>query len=155
MQMEKAMTTTQTMRETATDHRNESYDEEGARSRRALWGGRMTSGLAVAFLAFDGAFKLIGADEAIQASAQLGWTAEQLPVLGVIQLLCLGLYLVPRTAILGAVLWTGYLGGAVATHLRVDSPLISHTLFPIYVAALLWVGLWLRDARLRAVLPLG
>jgi hypothetical protein len=71
-----------------------------------------------------------------------------------LQLACLVLYLVPRTSVLGAVLWTGYLGGAVATHVRVGNPLLSHTLFPIYVAALLWGGLWLRDQRVRSVLPL-
>jgi hypothetical protein len=64
---------------------------------------------------------------------------------------CLILYVIPRTAPLGAVLWTGYLGGAIATHLRLDNPLFSHTLFPIYVAALLWGGLYLRDARVRAL----
>jgi len=71
----------------------------------------------------------------------------------VIELVCLALYLVPRTAVLGAVLWTGYLGGAVATHVRIGSPLFSHVLFPLYVAALLWVGLWLRDRSLQALLP--
>lgn len=70
----------------------------------------------------------------------------------IIQGICLILYLVPRTAVLGAVLWTGYLGGAIATHVRVGSPLFSHVLFPIYVAAFLWIGLWLRDWRVRAML---
>ena len=73
--------------------------------------------------------------------------------LGIVQLVCLAFYLVPRTAVLGAVLWTGYLGGAVATHVRIGHPLFSHVLFPVYVAVLLWVGLWLRDERLRTVLP--
>ena len=72
--------------------------------------------------------------------------------LGILQLVLLALYLVPRTALLGAVLWTGYLGGAVATHVRVGNPLVSHVLFPVYVAALLWGGLWLRDRRTRALL---
>ena len=76
------------------------------------------------------------------------------PGLGLLQLALLALYLAPRTSILGAVLWTGYLGGAVATHVRVGSPLATHILFPIYVAALLWLGLWLRDARVRALVPL-
>jgi hypothetical protein len=65
---------------------------------------------------------------------------------------CLVVYLIPRTAVLGAILWTGYLGGAIATHVRVGNPLFSHLLFPVYVAALLWAGLWLRDERVRAVL---
>jgi len=73
--------------------------------------------------------------------------------IGIIQLICVVLYLVPRTAVLGALLLTGYLGGAVASQLRVGAPLLSHTLFPIYVAALLWGGLYLREPRLRALLP--
>jgi len=75
-------------------------------------------------------------------------------LIGAIELVCLALYLVPRTALLGAVVMTGYLGGAVATHVRIGSPLLSHTLFPIYVAAMLWAGLYLREPRLRALVPL-
>lgn len=71
-----------------------------------------------------------------------------------LQLILLVLYVVPRTSVLGALLWTGYLGGAVATHVRVGNPLFSHTLFPTYLATLLWLGLWLRDARVRSLLPL-
>ena len=79
---------------------------------------------------------------------------SRLDSLGVLQLLCLGLYLLPQTSVLGAVLWTGYLGGAVATHVRLGNPLFSHSLFPVYVGGLLWLGLWLRDVRVRQVLPL-
>jgi len=85
---------------------------------------------------------------------QLGFPEGVIVWLGLIQVACLVTYLVPRTAVLGAVLWTGYLGGAIATHVRVGSPLLTHTLFPIYVAAFLWLGLWLRDHRVRAILPL-
>ena len=91
---------------------------------------------------------------AVEATAQLGYPEGVILGLGVIELVCLIVYLVPSTAVLGAVLWTGYLGGAVATHVRVGNPLLSHTLFPIYVATFLWLGLWLRDQRLRSVLPL-
>lgn len=118
--------------------------------KRALWAGRVLSGLAVLFLAFDAVFKLTSSEAAASASAQLGWSATSIVQLGLIELVCLGVYLVPRSAIVGAVLWTGYLGGAIATHLRVGDPLLSHTLFPLYVAALLWGGLWLRDRRVRA-----
>ena len=121
-------------------------------SARARWAGRALSGLAVLFLTFDLSVKLFVSMEAVEATARLGWQARHMPILGVIQLACLALYLVPRTAVLGAVLWTGYLGGAVATHLRVDNPLLSHVLFPTYVAALLWGGLYLRDRRVRALL---
>lgn len=121
-------------------------------TRRALWAGRVLSGIAVLFLAVDAAVKLLVAPESVLATATLGWSADQLPALGLIQVTCLVLYLVPRTALLGAVLWTGYFGGAIATHLRVESPLFSHTLFPVYVAVLVWGGLYLRDGRLRAAL---
>ena len=115
-------------------------------ARRA---GLILTTLAVLFLVFDMGIKLLGAKEAVDGTAQLGWQPHHLPILGAIQLACLVLYLVPRTAPLGAVLWTGYLGGAVATHLRLDNPLFSHVLFPIYVAAFIWGGLYLRDARVR------
>lgn len=122
-----------------------------ARSTAARWTGRVLSGIAVLFLTFDFAIKLSGAKAAVDATAQIGWQPHHLPILGVIELVCLVLYLVPRTAPIGAVLWTGYLGGAIATHLRLDDPLFTHILFPIYVAALLWGGLYLRDARVRAL----
>ena len=75
--------------------------------------------------------------------------------LGVLELVCLALYLLPQTAVFGALLWTGYLGGAVASHVRIGNPMLTHVLFPIYVATLLWLGLWLRDARLNGRIPGG
>jgi hypothetical protein len=126
-----------------------------SRSRGTLWGGRIASGLAVLFLAFDAGFKLLAAEAAAKSGPDLGWSPDSIHTLGIIQLVCLVAYLVPRTQVLGALLWTGYLGGAVATHLRVDNPLFSHTLFPVYIATLLWLGLWLRDARLRVLLPVS
>src|SRR5262249_56181652 len=86
------------------------------------------------------------------ASAQIGWPAHLNPTLAVLIVICLALYLWPRTAVLGATLFTGYLGGAVAIHARIGDPLLTHTLFPVYVGGLLWVGLYLRDAGLRAFL---
>ena len=121
-------------------------------SARARWAGRVLTGIAVLFLTFDLGMKLAGVREAVEGTAQLGFQPHHLPILGLIQLACLIVYLVPRTAPLGAVLWTGYLGGAVATQLRVDNPLFSHVLFPIYVAAFIWGALYLRDARVRALL---
>ena len=123
-----------------------------ATSSRARWAGRILSGIAVLFLTFDTVIKLVASKQAVEGTVQLGWPAHHLPTLGVIEIVCLVLYLVPRTAPIGALLWTGYLGGAIATHLRLDNPLFSHILFPTYVAALLWGGLYLRDARVRAVL---
>lgn len=123
-------------------------------SRKALWTGRILSGIAVLFLGFDALGKLLQPPQVVEGTTTLGYSASVIVPLGVVQLACLLFYLVPRTAVLGAVLWTGYLGGAIATHVRVGDPLFTHTLFPIYVAALIWGGLWLRDQRLRAILPL-
>ena len=123
-------------------------------SAKVVWAGRIVSGVAIVFLAFDVSMKLLQPPAAVEGTAQLGYSTDVLVPLGVIQLVCLALYLLPRTAVLGAVLWTGYLGGAVATHVRVGNPLFSHTLFPVYVAVFLWMGLWLRDSRLRRLLPI-
>jgi hypothetical protein len=121
-------------------------------SRRTLWAGRIITGIAVAFLVFDTVIKLVGIKAAVEGTVLLGYTPDQLPIIGMLEVVCLVLYLIPRTAPLGAVLWTGYLGGAIATHFRLHNPLLTHIIFPIYVAALLWGGLYLRDARVRAVL---
>ena len=123
-----------------------------SRTSARIWTGRILSGLAVAFLAMDASMKLFGIKVAVEGTVTLGYPASVLFGLGVVQAICLALYLIPRTAVLGAVLWTGYLGGAIATHVRVENPLFTHVLFPIYVAALLWGGLWLRDSRVRGML---
>lgn len=121
-------------------------------STKARWAGRILSGLAIAFLTFDVAIKLAGAKPAVEGTVTLGYQPHHVLIIGVLGLVCLVLYAIPRTAPLGAVLWTGYLGGAIATQLRVDNPLFSHILFPVYIAALIWGGLYLRDARVRALL---
>ena len=90
----------------------------------------------------------------VEGTVQLGYPESVLLGLGIVLLTCTVLYMIPRTAILGAILLTGYLGGAIATHVRVGSPLFSHTLFPVYVALLIWGGLYLRDDRLRSLIPL-
>ena len=123
-------------------------------SSAARWAGRVLTGIPVAFMLFDATIKFSQFPEVAEASLRLGLPQHLHPVLGLIILGCLALYLWPRTAVLGATLFTGYLGGAVAIHLRVQDPLATHTLFPVYVGALLWAGLVLRDARVRAlVLP--
>ena len=121
-------------------------------SRRAVIAGRVVTGIIALLLAMDAGFKLLMAHAAAEASSQLGFTPDQVFVIGVIGAVCLVLYLIPRVAPLGAVLWTGYLGGAIVTHFRVDNPLLTHTLFPIFVATLIWGGLYLCDPRVRAVL---
>jgi hypothetical protein len=123
-----------------------------ARSAKRLWVGRLLSGFAALFLAMDASLKLFAVPEAVEGTVQLGWPASVLLPLGIIQAICLILYLVPRTAIIGAVLWTGYLGGAIATHVRIGNPWFTHILFPIYVAVFLWGGLYLRDRRVSVLL---
>jgi hypothetical protein len=117
------------------------------------WGGVILSGLPVLFLLFDSVIKLVKTQPVIDAMRQLGYPDATARPLGLVLLACVILYVVPRTAALGAILLTGYLGGAIATHVRVEDPLFSHTLFPVYVAALVWGGLYLRDPRVRALAP--
>lgn len=123
-------------------------------SKAATWVGRAASYLALAFLLFDATGKVFRVAPAVQGTSELGYPTDVIVPLGIVQLACWALYAIPRTSVLGALLWTGYLGGAIATHVRVENPLFSHVLFPTYIALLLWGGLWLRDARLRALLPL-
>lgn len=124
-------------------------------SRKAgLWTGRTLSSLAVLFLLFDSAGKLLQVQPVIDGTLELGYPRDSVFRLGVILFTCVLAYVIPRTSVLGALLLTGYLGGAVATHVRVENPLLSHVLFPTYVAALVWGGLILRDPRLRGFLPM-
>jgi hypothetical protein len=120
-------------------------------SRRKIWVGRILSGLVSAFLLLDGAMKLALPAPVVKASLELGYPASALVGIGVVLLACTILYLIPRTAILGAVLLTGYLGGAVATHVRVSAPLFN-VLFPVIFGCLIWIGLYLRDTRLKILL---
>ena len=126
-------------------------------SSRSLWAGRVLSGLVILFLLMDIGMKLAYLPIVAETHAQLGWPSDRSTVT-LLAVLLLGstlLYVVPRTAFLGAILLTGYLGGAVATHVRIGSPLFSHILFGVYLGLFVWGGLWLRDPRLRALLPLA
>jgi hypothetical protein len=116
--------------------------------------GIVLSALPIAFLVFDSVIKFSGLPIVRQSMTELGYPAEAALTIGLIEMACLALYVFPRTSVLGAVLLTGYLGGAIATHVRVGNPLFSHVLFPTYVAALLWAGLFLRERRLGLLLPL-
>ena len=109
--------------------------------------------IATLFLAFDVSLKILRLEAAVKGTTSLGYPAESVHWIGTAELVCLVLCLVPRTAVLGALLMTGYLGGAVATHVRIGSPAFTHVLFPVYVALLLWGGLYLREPRLRALVP--
>jgi hypothetical protein len=123
-----------------------------AGSRRALWAGRIMSGLIASLLAFDAVAKLLQLQAVIDGTLQLGYPRDSVIPIGLMLLACVVLYAIPRTSILGAILLTGYLGGAIATHVRVGNPLFTHILFPTYIGALCWGGLVLRDARLRVLL---
>jgi hypothetical protein len=116
------------------------------------WTGLALSGVAVMFLLFDSVGKLLKVAPVVEGTAQLGYPESTIVPIGVILLICVVTYIVPRTAILGAVLLTGYMGGAIATHVRVGSPLLTHVLFPVYVSVLVWLGLYLRDQRVGAAL---
>ena len=124
-------------------------------STKALWAGRILSGLAILFLLFDGLIKLPPLEIVTTTSKEMGLptTDSFARFLGVVTLACTALYAWPRTALLGAVLLTGLFGGAIATHLKLGSPLFSHTLFGVYLGLIVWGGLWLRDERVRRVMP--
>jgi hypothetical protein len=123
-------------------------------STKRLWTGRVLSALGAIFLLFDGIIHILKITPVAEAFAQLGYPLGTSRALGVIEIICVALYFLPRTSVLGAILLTGYLGGAIATQVRVGAPLFSATLFPIYVALFVWGGLYLRDEAVRALIPL-
>lgn len=119
--------------------------------RARLWTGRVLTGLSVLFLGFDAVAKLLRLPPVVEGTQKLGYPPNVIVALGTLLLLGVVLYAVPATAVFGAVVLTGYLGGAIATHVRVSDPLFSHVLFPVYVAVMIWGGLYLRDPRVRAL----
>ena len=125
---------------------------EPGSSNRWIWTGRVLSGLAAAFLLFDSVIKLARIAPVAEAFGRLGYPADLAAGIGALELACLAAYLLRPISIPGAILLTGFLGGAVASHVRIGDPLLSHVLFPTYVGALLWAGLFLRDGRLRTIL---
>jgi DoxX-like family len=122
-------------------------------SGKAQWAGYVLSGLVILFLLFDGVIKLVPIAVVTETLGQLGYPPELARGLGVLTLVCAILYAIPRTSVLGAILLTGLFGGAIATHLRVGSPVFSHLLFGGYLGLIAWGGLYLRDDRLRALIP--
>lgn len=132
----------------------DSFAVPAARLATPTWKRRLSWGLTALvslFLAFDAIAKIALVDEVVKGSAEVGFPLQTLVPIGVILLACVALYVVPRTAVVGAVLLTGYLGGAIATHVRLLHPLPTHTLFPIYFAVVIWGALYLRDQRVRAL----
>jgi hypothetical protein len=128
--------------------------ETNQASNAALWIGRVMSGLVIAFMLLDGAVKLVPLDVVVTTSEQMGIPGSLARTLGILGLISTLLYAIPRTSIIGAILLTGYLGGAIASHLRLGDPIFTHTLFGLYLGLLVWGGLYLRDDRLRALIPL-
>ncbi|MGZ5818638.1 MAG: DoxX family protein [Burkholderiaceae bacterium] len=126
-----------------------------SQSRPLLWAGRILTTIVVLFLLMDGAMKVMQLDVAVKATVELGYPQHVVFGLGVMTLVIAVLYAVPQTAILGAILLTGLLGGAIATHLRVGSPLFSHLFFGVYIGLMAWGGLFLRDSRLRMLVSLS
>jgi hypothetical protein len=121
----------------------------------AIWTGRVLSGIVILFMIFDASMKLIPLAVVTESMAELGYTpsAGLARGLAIVILVCTALYAFPRTALLGAILLTGYLGGAIASHLRIGSPLFSHILFGLYLGLMVWGGLYLRDRQIRVLIP--
>jgi hypothetical protein len=130
-------------------------DETAPAAGAALWAGRVMSALVILFMIFDAGIKLIPIQPVIDSMIELGYpgTAAIARGIGIVELIAIALYVWPRTSVLGAILLTGVMGGAIATHLRVGSPVFTHLLFGLYLGVLAWGGLYLRDRRVRAVLP--
>ena len=127
--------------------------EPSSTGKKALWTGRILSGFVTAFLIFDAVIHLLRPAPVVEAFEKLHLPLSLAADLGVIELLCIALYVIPQTAVFGAILLTGYLGGAVAIQLTSSNSLFGEILFPVYTAAVLWGGLYLRDEKLRAVVP--
>lgn len=124
-----------------------------APDQRRPWAGYIMSGLPVLFLLFDSLGKFVKPEPVVTGTVELGYQETVILPLGIILLVCTMIYLIPKSSVLGAILLTGYLGGAVATHVRVGNPLFTHTLFPVYIGVLLWLGIYLRSPGLRRLIP--
>jgi hypothetical protein len=132
----------------------ETTTQTPAASTKGLWAGRILSTIATLFMIFDGVIHILMPPAVVEGFTKAGWPLSTARPLGIIELLCLTLYVIPRTSVLGAVLLTGYLGGAVAVNVRQLLPLFGYMLAPIYVAVFFWGGLYLREARLREIFPI-
>ncbi len=119
-------------------------------SKKMLWAGRIVSALPVLMLFMSGVMKLLKPAAVVEGFAKLGYAEDLALGLGIVELICTAIYVIPRTSVLGAILLTGYLGGATATHVRVGDPFYG----PVILGVLVWLGLFLRDYRVRALIPL-
>lgn len=127
---------------------------ENTVSKPKLWTSYIMSGLVILFMLMDSIMKFVKPQQVIDGTVSLGFGEEHIAVIGALGLISTLLYAFPRTSVLGAILLTAYFGGAVATHLRLNNPLFSHTLFTVYFGIFVWGGLWLRNTKLRELLPL-
>jgi len=130
-----------------------SISQPVAISKSRLWASRIMSGLVILFMLMDTVFKFIPNEDVVKGTTDLGFQTHHLPIIGTLALISTLLYIYRRTEILGAILLTGYWGGAIATHIRLDNPLFSHILFPVYFGILAWGALWLRNEQLRNLIP--
>ncbi|MGI8402587.1 MAG: DoxX family protein [Gemmatimonadaceae bacterium] len=124
-------------------------------SKGRIWAGRIVSALPVLFLLFDGTIHIMRIPAVVEGFAKAGFPISTAVPLGIIEIVCIILYVIPRTSVLGAILLMGYLGGAVATNVRQQLPMLGYVLFPVYVGVFIWGGLWLRDKRVRDLIPLS
>jgi hypothetical protein len=127
--------------------------QSGSSSKKSVWAGRTITGLVTAFLLFDAVIHLMKPAPVVEGFAKLGYPIRFAVPLGIIELACICLYVIPRTSILGAIFLTGYLGGAIAIQLPTGNPFWGEVLFPLYTAVFLWGGIYLRDAQLRTMVP--
>ena len=132
----------------------EAIGDSRQESRARMWIARALSGVAILFVLFDSTIHLMVIQPVVDSFNELGYPVDLSVTLGIIELACLVLYVIPRTAVLGSILLTGYLGGAIAIQLRIHAPLFSTTLFPIYIGVMLWGGLYLRDGFVQRIIPL-
>ncbi len=123
-----------------------------APSKAKVWTGRVMAGIVILFMLMDSIFKFIVNEEVIKGTVELGFSQHHLPILGTLGLLSIVLYIIPRTEVIGAILLTGYWGGAIATHVRLDNPLFTHILFPVYLGIFAWGALLIKNERLRSVI---
>jgi hypothetical protein len=126
---------------------------ENTMSKGKRWTSYVMSGLVILFMLLDSIMKFVKPPEVVEGTLALGFSEEHIPIIGALALISTLLYAFPRTSILGAILLTGYFGGAVATHLRLNNPLFTHTLFTVYFGILVWGGLWLRNTKLQELFP--
>ncbi len=122
--------------------------------QKRAWAGIIISAIPILFLLMDAVGKFVKPEPVVTGTVELGYSETIIVPLGIVLLVSVILYVVPQTALVGAILLTGYLGGAVATHVRLGNPLFTHQLFPVYLGVMIWLGLYLRDVRLRSLIPL-